>query len=52
MNNLVELNDLLLEEIHRLMDTDDERELSLLEVLTDACMEIEEFLGYGKSLAH
>ena len=51
MANLVELNRLLLEQIYKLMDTTDEKELSLLDVLTDACMEIEEFL-YTKPAIH
>ena len=41
---LEELSSLLQEEIFRLMDTKDERELALLDVLTDACMEVEEFI--------
>lgn len=52
MTNLVELNDLLLEEIFELMDTEDPTELSLLDVLTDACMEIEEFLSRSKAVIH
>ena len=52
MNNLKELNELLLEEIDRLMDTEDERELALLDVLTDACMEIEEFLFTPSTVSH
>ena len=46
MDNLKELNTLLLDAIYKLMETEDESELKLLDVLTDACMEIEEFL-YG-----
>ena len=47
MDNLLKLNTLLLEEVMRLMDTKDERELALLDVLTDACMEVQDFLvGY------
>ena len=52
MDNLKELNELILEEIHRLMDTVDERELALLDVLTDACMELEDFLHQEKPVTH
>jgi hypothetical protein len=44
MDNLIELNRLLLEVIDQYLDTTDPDELSLLDVLTDACMEVEEFL--------
>ena len=52
MDNLIELNELIQEEIYRLMDTQDERELALLDVLTDACMEIQDFLHEEKSVTH
>ena len=52
MDNLKELNNLILEEIDRLMDTKDERELALLDVLTDACMELEDFLYQEKPVTH
>ena len=52
MNNLKELNTLLLDAIDKYMDTEDEAELRLLDVLTDACMEIEEFLYGDKTTAH
>ena len=52
MNNLKELNKLLLDVIDKYMDTEDEAELRLLDVLTDACMEIEEFLYGDKTTAH
>ena len=52
MNNLKELNMLLLDVIDKYMDTTDEAELMLLEVLTDACMEVEEFLSSAKVTAH
>ena len=45
-DKLEELSGLLQEEIFRLMDTKDERELALLDVLTDACMEVEEFIEF------
>ena len=45
-DKLEELSSLLQEEIFRLMDTKDERELALLDVLTDACMEVEEFIEF------
>jgi hypothetical protein len=45
MDNLIELNELLLEVIIQYMDATGPAELSLLDVLTDACMEIEEYLG-------
>jgi len=51
MENLVELNQLLLEQLYVFMDTTDEKELSLLDVLTDACMEIEQFLQ-SKTVIH
>jgi hypothetical protein len=52
MDNLKELNEIILEEIDRLMDTTDERELALLDVLTDACMELEDFLYREKPVTH
>lgn len=52
MDNLKELNTLLLDAIDKYMDTTDEAELRLLDVLTDACMEIEEFLYGEKTTAH
>jgi hypothetical protein len=52
MNNLKELNTLLLEAIDKYMDTEDEAELMLLDVLTDACMEVEDFLYNAKATAH
>jgi hypothetical protein len=52
MDNLKELHTLLLDVIYKYMDTTDEAELRLLEVLTDACMEIEEFLYSDKTTAH
>ena len=52
MVDLKELNELLLDAIDQYMDSKDEREMSLLEVLTDACMEVEEFLCYEKSTTH
>ena len=45
MDNLIELNELLLEVIIQYMDATGPAELSLLDVLTDACMEIEDYLG-------
>ena len=44
MDNLKELNRLLLKTIDEYMDATEQSELSLLDVLTDAYMEIEEFL--------
>ena len=52
MDNLKELNTLLLDAIDKYMDTTDEAELRLLEVLTDACMEVEDFLYSDKTTAH
>ncbi len=52
MDNLKELNTLLLDVIYKYMDTKDEAESKLLDVLTDACMEIEEFLYGNKDTAH
>jgi len=52
MDNLKELNTLLLDAIDKYMDTTNEAELRLLEVLTDACMEVEDFLYAGKTTAH
>ena len=52
MDNLKELNTLLLDAIYKLLDTTDEAELRLLEVLTDACMEVEEFLYASNTTAH
>ena len=52
MKNLYELNHLLQEEIHRLMDTEDEREMALLEVLTDACMEVMDFIDEHDTVVH
>jgi hypothetical protein len=52
MNNLKELNTLLLDAIDKYMDTEDEAELMLLDVLTDACMEVEDFLYGAKATAH
>jgi hypothetical protein len=44
MTHLIELNELLLEVIDQYMEATDPDEISLLDVLTDACMEVEEFL--------
>jgi hypothetical protein len=52
MDNLKELNTLLLDAIDKYMDTTNEAELRLLEVLTDACMEVEDFLYGNKDTAH
>jgi hypothetical protein len=52
MNNLKELNTLLLDAIYKYMDPKDEAEARLLDVLTDACMEIEDFLYGAKATAH
>jgi len=52
MDNLKELHTLLLDVIYKYMDTEDEAAAKLLDVLTDACMEIEEFLYSDKTTAH
>ena len=52
MVDLKLLNEMLLEAIDEYMDTEDENELALLEVLTDACMEVEEFLARNKIVKH
>ena len=52
MDNFKELHTLLLDVIYKYMDTTDEAELRLLEVLTDACMEVEDFLYGEKTTAH
>jgi hypothetical protein len=52
MDDLKELNTLLLEAIYKYMDTKDESELRLLEVLTDACMEVEDFLYRATATTH
>jgi hypothetical protein len=52
MDNLKELHTLLLDAIYKYMDPKDEAEARLLDVLTDACMEIEEFLYGDKTTAH